>query len=78
MSWQNKVGSVVVVSWDGKDLSPLQVEALCEFCQHEMGPLFEDQMEAGKEPETVLKQMTPEKFAKFFEAYRTTATYSRE
>lgn len=70
MSWQNSVGSVLVVRRDGKDLSPLHMEALCEFCQFEVGEAFESQMEAEKDRDTVLPKLTRAKFAEFFEAYR--------
>lgn len=70
MSSQNSVGTVLVVRRDGKDLSPLHMEALCEFCQFEVGEAFEDQMEAEKDRDTVLPKLTPAKFAEFFEAYR--------
>lgn len=70
MSWQNAVGTVLVVRRDGKDLSPLQMEALCEFCQFEVGEAFEAQMEAERGRNTVLPLLTPAKFADFFAAYR--------
>ncbi|KAB2576816.1 HIT/MYND zinc finger-like protein [Lasiodiplodia theobromae] len=39
--WQHDVGSVLAVRADQKPLHPLHVEALCRFCQFEMGPMFE-------------------------------------
>ncbi|KKY21880.1 putative zinc finger mynd-type protein [Diplodia seriata] len=40
-AWQRDVGSVLAVREDRKPLHPLHVEALCRFCQFEMGPMFE-------------------------------------
>jgi hypothetical protein len=38
--WQNSVGSVIVVRQDKKPLSPLHVEALCNYCRYEIRPLL--------------------------------------
>ncbi len=38
--WQNSVGSVLVVRQDKKALSPLHVEALCNYCRYEVGPVI--------------------------------------
>jgi hypothetical protein len=76
LEWQNKVGSVLVVRSDGKDLSPHHCEVLCTFCQFKMGPLFEDSMGAGMNPENpmskdaVLQQMTKKNFERYFTEYR--------
>jgi hypothetical protein len=76
MEWQNKVGSVLVVRSDGKDLSPHHCEVLCTFCQFKMQPLFEDSMGAGMNPENpmskdaVLQQMTKKNFERYFTEYR--------
>ncbi|KAI9879647.1 MAG: hypothetical protein M1830_007754 [Pleopsidium flavum] len=70
-SWQDSVGSVMVVRQDGKYLSSLHMEVLCAFCQYKVRPLFEQQMKVEEERDSVLKELTPEKFMEFFEAYRT-------
>jgi hypothetical protein len=76
VEWQNKVGSVLVVRADGKDLSPHHCEVLCTFCQFEMQPLFEDSMGSGMDPENpmskdaVLQKMTKENFDRYFTQYR--------
>jgi hypothetical protein len=38
--WQKGAGSVVVVRQDKKPLSPLHVEALCNYCRYEILPLL--------------------------------------
>jgi hypothetical protein len=38
--WQNGVGSTIVVRQDKKPLSPLHVEALCNYCRYEIRPLL--------------------------------------
>ncbi|KAI9858377.1 MAG: hypothetical protein M1813_007481 [Trichoglossum hirsutum] len=40
MRWQDRVGSVLVVRQEGKDITPQHVEALCRFCQYKLSPLF--------------------------------------
>ena len=47
MSWQNDVGSVLVVRSDGQDVTTRQVEALSRFCQFKMRPLFENALGGG-------------------------------
>jgi len=49
MKWDKDVGSVLVVRADGKDLSPRQCEALCDFCQFKMQPMFGEFWESGGE-----------------------------
>ena len=56
MSWQNEVGSALVVLQDGANLSPYDMEMICDFCQHTMGPLFEDSMGAGGQPPIAKRQ----------------------
>ena len=72
MSWQNCVGSVIVVRADRKDLAPQHVEVLSHFCQFKMGDLFEDSH--GCDPPiskyAVLEEMTKAKFTAYFENYR--------
>lgn len=66
--WQSQVGSVLVVRDDGKDLTPDEVEVLCNFCQFEMQPLFEDSLDDSYIPRTrqeVMGHMTKEKYAKY-------------
>ncbi len=50
--------------------SPFHMEAVCDFCQFEVGEKFESQMEAEEDPDTVLKILTSEYFAEYFEKYR--------
>jgi hypothetical protein len=38
--WQDSVGSIIVVRQDKKPLSPLHVEALCNYCRYEIHPLL--------------------------------------
>jgi len=75
MEWQNRVGSVLVVRADGKDLSPHQCEVLCDFCESKMQPLFEEScrartltMRALKD--VVLQQLKKDKFEEYFQEYR--------
>lgn len=65
MQWQNDVGSVIVVSSEGKDLLRSDIEVLCHFCQHKMGPLFEASHEGRITREEVLMEMTPAKYRRF-------------
>ena len=67
--WQNKAGSVIVVRQDGKDITPRQVEVLCDFCYRRLQSLFESSLETG-DKERVLKNLTKEAFAAFFEQYK--------
>ena len=62
-----------MVRQDGKDLSPQHMEALCDFCQSKMSPLFEDSMGAGYKERTreeVMGFMTKASFESYFEKYR--------
>ena len=49
--WQNRVGSIAVMRQDKKDLLPLHMEAICNFCQSEMLPHFSDCEEIYPEAE---------------------------
>ncbi|KAJ8680482.1 hypothetical protein QAD02_016269 [Eretmocerus hayati] len=44
-TWQNYVGSILVVRQDRKPLSLWHAEALCSFCQDELQPRFESALE---------------------------------
>ena len=73
MPWQNEVGSVLVVRSDGNDVTKQQVEALCEFCQFKMQPLFENGLGAGlvkMTREEVMGYMTPARFREYFAELR--------
>ena len=73
MMWQDGVGSVIVVRTGGKtDVSPRQVEALCQFCLR-MLPFFEDSSGAGlveRTKEEVLGMLTLKNFIAFFDKFR--------
>ena len=58
---------------DGKDVTARQIAALCQYCQFELRPLFEDSTGAGlvsRSKEEVMSAMTREKYGRFFEDYR--------
>ena len=73
MMWQDSVGSVIVVRTGGEvDVSPRQVEALCQFCLR-MLPFFEDSSGAGlveRTKEEVLGMLTLKNFMAFFDKFR--------
>lgn len=70
----NGPGSVFVVRQDGKDIWPKQIEAICEFAQSRLQPLFEDSIGAGlvsRTKQEVIDYMTKKKnFETFFEGYK--------
>lgn len=68
MSWQDRVGSVVVVRADGKEITPQQVEAISYYSQHELDDAIQDASESGskKERVKVAALFTPSKFREFF------------
>ena len=71
MSWQDDVGSVLVVRQDQKPLVPAHMDALCDFCQFTLQPLFEDTSEGGRSKEdVVMRFVTRAKFGEHFERYR--------
>lgn len=69
MKWQSNVGTVLVVREDGKDLTPNQMEAICEYCQGTLQSLFEKALATGNH-KAVMNALTREKFAIFFEEYK--------
>ena len=73
MPWQNEVGNVLVVHSDGQDIITQQVEALCEFYQLKMQPLFENGLGAGlvkMTREEVMGYVTPARFSEDFAELR--------
>ncbi|KAF8451736.1 hypothetical protein BDZ91DRAFT_750227 [Kalaharituber pfeilii] len=72
--WQNEVGNVILVRKDGKRLLQEHAEAICDYCQFYIGPLFEEWMEdypsvpVGKR--RVDSAMTKEGFLKWLERDR--------
>jgi len=70
--WRENVGNVIVVRADGKDLLPRQLEIICDFCQYEIGPLFEEAMSKDDENglpnghAEITAAMTPAEFAEYF------------
>lgn len=72
MSWQTRVGSVVVVRADGKDITPQQVEAISYYAQYELAEKIEDASESGskKERVKVAALFTPGKFREFFTKFK--------
>ncbi|MCJ1363223.1 hypothetical protein MMC16_002330 [Acarospora aff. strigata] len=79
ISWQDSVGSVLVVRPGWKPLSPLHLEAFCAFCQHKVGPLLQDHIGSETERENALEEITANRFGEFFESYRASmAESSRE
>ena len=77
MEWQNRVGSVLVIHQDGKDLSPYRCEALCHFCQFKLRPLFRDNADLWEDDwdnpmrkEPAFQQMTKNGFQGYFEDFR--------
>ncbi|KXS95582.1 hypothetical protein AC578_3269 [Pseudocercospora eumusae] len=68
-TWQSEVGSIVIARCDGKDISPLQAEVLCDYCQRVLGSEFEVSLETrNKQP--VLRGMTPQAFSRAFAEYK--------
>lgn len=63
-----------VVCQDEKDISPKQVEALCDFAQSRQQPLFEDSIGAGlvsKAKHEVIDNKTKKKnYETFFRNYK--------
>ncbi len=68
--YQHKVGSVLIVRPDGKDFSPHQCEALCEYCQTKLQPLLEERMDEQTHPEVLAQVRTKDAFESFFAEYR--------
>jgi hypothetical protein len=72
--WQNKVGSVMVVRKDGKDLTPHQVESLAYYCQFKLQPVFEDSIGAGcvdrTREEVVSQFLTRKMFEEVFDIFK--------
>lgn len=72
MKWQNRVGSVVVVRADGKDITPQQVETVCYYARYEL----EDPIQDAAESESMKKRLkvaalfTPGKFREFFAKFK--------
>ena len=68
--WQNKVGSILMVRADGKDLSPHQCEVLCDFCQYEVQPLYDEYLAGDLSEDAASQQMTKDTFERYFVQYR--------
>ena len=68
LHWQGDIGTVLVVRSDGQDVTPQQVEDLCDFCQFKMRPMFSNGRGFGHVHMTrgeVMGCMTEEGFAEF-------------
>ena len=70
MRWQNDVGSVIVVRQDRKPLVPKHIDALCDYCQFTLQPLFEVAVEGDRSKEDAMRSVTRAKFGEHFELYR--------
>jgi MYND finger len=71
--WQQDIGSVIIVREDRKTLTPLQVEAICFYCQRVAAPLFADALGMDgdqRSQEEVMGYLTKQNFAEFFQEYR--------
>jgi hypothetical protein len=69
MRWQDRVGSVLVVRQEGGDITPQHVEALCQFCQYKLSPLFAESGGYGwvqRSKGDVLAFMSRAAFEEFF------------
>ena len=42
LHWEDPVGSIIVVRRDNKPLAPLHMEAICNYCQYEISPMFQE------------------------------------
>lgn len=69
MEWQNGVGSVLVVRQDGNDITPREVEALCNYCQKKLQPLFELSHDSNQRVLDLLDHLTQEKFTAFLDKF---------
>ncbi len=70
MHWQNSNGNILVVREDEKDITPAEVEMLCDFCQYKMQPLFEDSNESGggiRAKREVMAHVTPAGFRNYID-----------
>ncbi|KAL8716813.1 MAG: hypothetical protein Q9225_005887 [Loekoesia sp. 1 TL-2023] len=68
--WQNNNGNMLVVGEDKGDISPADVEKLCDFCQYKMRPLFEESsLAAGyvRSKQEVMAHLTPAGFRKYID-----------
>lgn len=72
MEWQMAIHNCLIIRLDGRDLTPHQVEALCEFAGPHLTEALEKMRELSddegvkKEHEKVLALITPKKFRDFF------------
>ena len=70
--WMDPAGSVIAIRPDGKELLPVHVEVLCNYCHHFLQPAFEDSMGSGFDPEhkiskeEVLYRISPKSFELFW------------
>ncbi|MCJ1354843.1 MAG: hypothetical protein MMC33_004833 [Icmadophila ericetorum] len=60
--WQSYVGSVLVVRDDKKDLTPEQLEVMCDFCDTKMANMFESALEGGMSRQKVMAALTKKSF----------------
>lgn len=61
---------MLVVREDKEDISPAEVEKLCDFCQYKMQPLFEESSFTGgyvRSKEEVMAYLTPAGFRKYID-----------
>lgn len=58
--WQTRVGSVLVIREDGKDLNMEDLAMMAYFCQHTIQDRLESAMESGPQPNSRQKLKTLE------------------
>ena len=72
--WSSKVGSALVVCDDKRDMTRMDVEVLCDFCNWHIRPLVEEVIGMDGPPsrdrEDVMKYVTKEKFRAYDRKYR--------
>ncbi|KAL8935754.1 MAG: hypothetical protein Q9216_005277 [Gyalolechia sp. 2 TL-2023] len=68
--WQKRNGNMLVVRADKGDISPAEVQELCDFCQFKMQPLFEESSATGGNIKTraeVMDHLTPASFQHYMD-----------
>ena len=73
IKWEYLVGSVLVVRQDRKEMTPEQMQAVCEYCQLEVAEKSRKLKDTENEKDKAIakEMLTPGAFKKWFEDYKT-------
>ncbi|KAI4119539.1 MAG: hypothetical protein LQ338_007255 [Usnochroma carphineum] len=71
LNWQSRIGNILVVREDKGDITPAEVEMLCDFCRYKMLPLIEESLQSDKEwiskEDGLMAQLTPAGFRRYID-----------